>query len=359
MSVRGPLPLNTLDLVAEWLDGMSMRDAFLLVILEVSLLAPLHAGQAAPWVDEAVVMRLLDRWTLWEILTVLPTRQPHLPTWYAIAEVAGLHTVLAMSILSLPVTAYATYRLGCVVDGPVTGFGAAALIAASPFLAVQASWLRMYAPLTALLSVGLWLGMADRPLGSWLAMLAGATIHPFGAFGVMWLGLRWARQHQVTPRRLAMLALGLVPTIALLAVHTGGTEFTTRSTGVGHGIAPSALQVAVAPLASLVGAQHTQVQVAVTLFVLGSAVLLWPDLDLGLWILVPIAGIAVASYTLHPIWRVKYVGIVAPALAVGLVSNRPSWLRLQILAPLLGLVALGWYHEIVGVLTARRLTFWF
>lgn len=328
--------------------------------LMLGFLTPFQAQLNGFWIDEQITIRLIQRWDAWEILTVMPTIQPHLPLWYLLPEVAGPPMAILVSILSLPATVYATFRLATSLGGPPAGMRAGLLVAVSPFLAAQASWLRMYAPLTAILTWGLWTAYQRRYRLASACMLLAALIHVWGAFGVAWLAYRFATDGEVTRARLAILVAGLLPAAALLATHVGGDGFTQRSTGVGHAIQPDALRVVLTPISALVGSPHMLLQVLLVLAASGLVLRRWPDPDLAVWVGLPVVGIVAASYLLHPVFRLKYFGFLAPAIAVAATaSQRPTWERLAIGALFGALFALSWLQRTVPVITTRRFVFWF
>lgn len=334
-------------------------DAGLVAVLLVGMVTPLLANRPGAWVDERVVLRLLEEWTAVELLTVLPFRQPHLPTWYLIPELAGPGAALLVSALSLPVTVYATFRLAGQFTGYRGQLAAATLVVLSPYLASQASWLRMYAPLTAAMTVGLWLAYERRYRASAAAMALGASLHAFGAFGPAWLGYRLVVTGAATRRRLGLAGLGLLPPALLVAAHATPTGFTVQSTGVGHAHVPSLLQVVMTPLGVLKGSMWTVwLEFLPALALLLVLVWWWPDRDLAVWVVAPLAAVSLASVVLHPVFTLKYFGFIAPAVAVGLVARaKPAWARSALLVLLTALYATGWLQWLAGVAIARRFMF--
>lgn len=323
----------------------------------VSLLHAFSLDRGPRWIDEQITRELIQRWTAWELLTVLPLHQPHLPTYYFLPEFAGWHATVAVSLVSLPVTVLAGAAAARAhYQSDTAAVITAGLIAVSPYLAVQSTWIRMYAPLTALLTVGLWLGLDGQRWRATVVMLAAALLHPFAVFGGLWLSLlalkdqRW-RLGAVTA------VLACLPSLALVAVTTGGREISTRTTGMGHGIEPGLLKLVLTPVASLTGSPHASYQVAGVLAV--TALLVWPRPDWRLlaWIVLPGAGLAVASMV-HPVFRLKYYGFVAPAVAIVAANpRRTGWHRRSVLWVLVGLMAVAVFFRFAGggVVTRRFL----
>jgi len=326
----------------------------------VSVAAARLADRQQYWIDEKITRELVHRWTAWELLTVLPQYQPHLPTWYLLPEYAGVGVTLLVSLAALPVTVYAAIRAAQTVYGDANaGFLAGSLTAVSPFLATQAGWLRMYAPVTAFLSLGLWLTLDDRYRAAAIPVVTACFLHPFAVFGAVWFA-GVALRDRDTVAGLATLTVGGLPTVLLVAINTSSTGLTQQSTGVGHGIAPSLLKIVLTPVSSLVGTPHYQFQIAAALA--ATLVLLWPlpDRRIAAWILLPVVGIPAASYLLHPVFRLKYFGFVAPAVAVLCANPQRSQQNKIILAGSIGLLLLlSWLFRPAPAIVSRRFMFWF
>lgn len=325
-----------------------------------SFLAVAVADRNPLWVDEQITRELIQRWTVWELLTVLPAWQPHFPTWYLLPELAGWGAASLVSLVALPVTVYATIRAALAVyDRPDAAYIAGVLVATSPFLSVQAGWVRMYAPLTAVLTVGFWLGLDARYRQAAVAMLAASLMHVFGAFGAVWLALHAFRRGR---RRLAVGVgiAGCLPAFLLLALNTTSEGVTAQSTGMGHGITPGLLEVVLTPVSSLLGSPHTSIQVVGVLVVTLLLLVPYSDRRVVSWILLPVVGIPLASMLVHPVFRLKYYGFVAPGVALLVAHPRRSrWHQAAVSAVIVGLLLLMWLQRQIPVLVTRRFIFWF
>jgi hypothetical protein len=327
----------------------------------LSVFFAILADRQALWTDEEITHMLIERWGVWEILTVLPLRQPHLPTYYLIPELLGWEVTSLVSLVALPATVFATIRAAeALYDDFGAAYLAGTLTALSPFLATQAGWQRMYAPLTAAMTVGLWLGLEKRYRLSAICMFFASILHVFGAFGVLWLALTSAKDGR---DKLAALVFGLgsLPGISFVAVNHSSKGLTTAATGMGHGIVPSLLKIALTPVSSLLGSPHNMIQIvgvlAITILILRPT----PDWRVRLWILLPVAGIVLGSWAVHPVFRLKYFGFVAPAVAIVAASpRRKRWHAAIILLVVLVLLFVAWMQRAPPhmVLTTRRFIFW-
>lgn len=326
----------------------------------ISLILVQFADRGQHWVDEQITRELIHRWNVWELLTVLPLHQPHYPTFYLLPELAGWQATRFVSLLALPVTVAATARAARALDYPPrAAFLAAALVATSPYLAVQASWIRMYAPLTALLTVGFWLALASSYRRATVVMMAAAVLHPFGAFGPVWLALNLARRHRWRSAA-GIGVLGCLPAGLFVALRTGGRAINTRTTGMGHGIEPSVVELALTPVSSVVGSPHLLVQVTAVAGL--TLLLLFPrgDVRVWAWVLLPVVGISLASYLVHPVFRLKYFGFIAPAVAVLAADpQRGRYHRGLIGLYFAGLLVVSWVLRSAPTIVSRRFIFWF
>lgn len=352
--------MSALSAHQEWAARVRERTQVAHVVLAaVHLLAvvtPLLADETAYWRDEEIVVELTQAHDVWGFLVGWPQWPPHFPTWFVLPELAGYDVAVAVSVLSLPATVYPTYLVGRRYGDAWTGLGAASLVAISPYLATQASWLRMYGPLTALLTWGLWLGLAARWRRAGGCMAAAALVHPFGALGAAWLTL-WLLVRGGHTRALRIVGLGMLPAAGVLVgVLARGMAFTNGTTGIFHGIAPGVVRLALLPLSTLAGTPHTLLQITLMLVATGLlAVSIRPARGVGLWVLLPTVAIVGASYALHPIFRPKYFGLLAPAVAVLVATSRHRRLLGLLLAVL---VAGSWYQRLsAGALVSRRFIF--
>lgn len=338
-------------------DSMNWKTEPERIGLPLIALIAVHTAQADIWVDEEITLMLVDRWTAWELLTVLPVWQPHLPTYYLGVELLGHVAMLALSALSLPATVVFTMLASRAVHGDrQTSLMAGVLVSMSPFLAAQGGWLRMYAPITALLTAGLWLGLRSDDKCVW-PLVGASLLHPFAALGAIW--------NAIVNRGKASAAgavASLLPVVVLALVNVGPGGFTKRSTGVGHAIEPKLIHLVLTPVSSLVGAPHTANQVAAVLLV--TLLIFIPinrkrqmvDWRLVMWITLPLLLIGLASHGLHPIYRVKYFGFLAPALSIAIADPRRSAYHNLLIGLGVGvLMAFSWTGRPEGLLVARRI----
>lgn len=365
MSVRSRLEDGRSDSsgLPSWADRY--LDVLGLVSLHcIAVLTALLADVEAFWADERITAGLVRENTAWDFLVQQPQWPPHLPTWFLVPELAGFEVTIWVSILAFAATVYPTYRLGNHYAGEATGFYAANLVAVSPYLAAQGSWMRMYAPVTALLTWGLWLAVDERPRPAAACMVTAALVHPFAVFGPLWLLIRRVRD-QGWPAGPRLSTLGLLPTaIVVTAVLVRGPAFNPQSTGIHHGIAPEFTHVFLTPTASLLGAPHMLLQAGLMAILVGLvAAELDTDNDLLLWIVLPVVGIAAASYLLTPVFRLKYFGFIAPAVAVLVAMTGRNhhwsvgWTRTTVV---LLLLALSWAQRLIlPAIVSRRFMLWF
>lgn len=341
-------------------ETRTLRVASLVVLHLLAFGAVLLADVDAFWVDERVAYDLVTGYTALELLVDAPAWPPHYPTWFVLADVVGLEAAIWLSRLSLPALVYPTYRLGERYAGEDAGHQAAFLVAMSPYLAAQAGWLRMYGLLTALLTWGLWLALEGARRRALALFAMAAIVHPFGAFGALWFALSHARR-RVDRRTLALVATGLLPLVATLAYIVSQQGLAIGPTGVVHGIAPGALRIVLTPATALAGSPHNLVQVS--LLLVGTALLATGDHDRELvaWVLLPLVALTVVSYVVAPIYRVKYYGFTAPAVAVLLAGlDRNRWIRAAAGACFGAALLLSWMQRLeIPAIVARRFIFWF
>jgi len=337
----------------EW--GRVVTPALLAVM---ALVSAAMASQQPLWVDEKITASLVAKWSYWELLTVLPQRQPHLPTYYLLVKLVGYQGAQLLSYLCFPLTALATVELASAAGhtrhrAQLAGY----LVAVSPFLAIQASWLRMYAPLTLLLTLGLWWTISGQYRRALVPFVMGVLLHPFAILPFGWYGWQVYQSQEttqiVTTRRLMVAS---VPFWILLGVKyaKGGLGFSGYATGVTHGALPTWQHITLLPIASLVGGVWTRGMFLLGLLVLVLALYPRPDPRLISWILLPIVGVVAASYLLHPVFRVKYYGFIAPAVAVLLARERENWTVEYVLWLSVGtLYVSGWVFRAYGLVLTR------
>lgn len=334
------------------------------ILMVLAALAALYANAGRKfWVDEKITIGLVRKYDAVGIITELPLYQPHLPTWYLLPEFAGFELTIGISIVAFSLTALATLYLGRVVMTDELAFLSAVAVALSPFIALESSWLRMYGILWCLTTWTLYFGYSGQYWRSIATGWVAAVIHPFGLFAPVWVGVVLVGRRELTAAKLLSLVPSAVPTAVLLWVNFSDKGLTKRSTGMGHGIEPDAFRLFLTPISSLVGGPHWLPH-AVFIVAL-SAVFLWRldvrrHWELVAWIALPLVGITVASYTLLPVYRLKYFGLLAPAVAVLLWAGADDRREQTLIGGLLFVSTwLGWYNVILPALVARRFNFWF
>lgn len=316
------------------------------------------------WADEAIAHRLVDRWNVWEILTVLPRHQPHYPTWYLLPELAGWKLTHLVSIACAPLTVLGTLRIAQALEYPRQNqYLAASLVATSPFLAVQFGWMRMYALLilASTYSVAFALERAHARAGA--ASVAAALLHPFGVLPAVYVAANALVERAYTTTTLTGVFAG-TPLLAFLwvnVVEPDGGGVTGSATGMTHGVVPDAFLVGLTPGAALTGSPHTLLQVFGCVVLFGALVLPGRSTHrLHAWIALPVVAIAGASWVVLPVFTLKYFGFIGPSVAVvlaGLYEDRVPWRRIAI-AVTLALFAIGWMQRFAPMLITRRFLFW-
>lgn len=338
-------------------------DIMAVLVAALAVASAFLADQSRLWVDEKITVNLVTKWSLWELVVLLPQHQPHLPTYYVFLEVVGFWLGHVVSIVAFPVTVVATIQAGRELHGSqLHATLAGYLVAFSPYLATQAGWLRMYSLLTAILTVGLWQTLAGHDRRAATCFLAACLLHPFAIFPLGWfLAVTYHRRHTipVTPGR---ATLAVTPLVALVVVKflRGGPGFSAFSTGVTHGATPGVLALALVPVTALVGAQYTAGQVVLALGLTVTAAVPRGDRRLLLYVLVPIVGVAGVTYLLHPVFQPKYFGYIAPAVALLIARERESWTHQYVVALLAGgLLVTMWFYRAFGYALTRYYRFLF
>lgn len=351
--------LTDKDVVAA-LDDHQLSKASLMV---VAALAALYVQSIRSfWVDEKIALAFVRRYGPVELLTEFPLIQPHLPTWYYLIEFFGPKLTIGISIVAFTFTTLGTYHLATEYTTRSRAVVAGFLTAVSPYLVVQSTWLRMYGVLWAVMTWGLYYGLTRRYRKSMAALVLGALVHPFGVFGPGWLALVLLARGDWTLRRLAVLAASGVPTLVFVSVNTSSTGGVTGgSTGMTHGLQPGALQVALIPVSSVTGGPqlvwHIALVAALTI-ALALLVDYRSQWELALWLLLPVAGIVTATYLVHPVFRLKYFGMLAPAVIVLFVANlRTRWQLATVGSGLVLAIWVGWFYTVIGSIVTRYYAF--
>jgi hypothetical protein len=320
-------------------------------------LLPVAIMQSPYWGDELIVLKLVGRWGVRGVLAELPVHQPHFPTWYLFVELGGPYAAEAASVACMPLTVWWTVGAAKELYDSESASLAGMVIAVSPFVASQAGWLRMYAPLTALSALALRLVLAGDHRSP-LAALAAFSLHPFGLLLVLWeaaVGRTRSSVHAFLAAAGASAAYGLLKLTK--TGDTPGRPPAVDRTGVGHGVVPEWYELAAAVGASLAGSPRFRAGVAAA--AVCSAVALHTDRRVALWSGGYVLALLAASALVHPVWELKYLGVVAPAAAVGLADPRSGRWRWAGVAAFAALAALNLYLARLGAPVAHRMYLWF
>jgi hypothetical protein len=313
--------------------------------------------------DEEIVLRLVERWSAIELITELPLYQPHFPAWYFLPEFASARATIAVSILAFATLPAATYRLACAITTPHRSLLAAALVATSPVLAVHGGWLRPYALLWATMTWGLAWGMRGHYRRATAALLAGTVIHPFGVFGPVWLAGVQIVRGDATVRRLLPHTAAMLPLPALLAVKSAKRvgDGPLEASGVSHATPPTLREMVLTPVAALVGAPQRVGYILIVGAITVGVVAFYRHRDhweIAFWIVPPIVAIAGASYLLHPVWGLKYFGMLAPpAACIAVSAPRSRRALVAITAGVLSMSCVGWFYAVECIPIARGFPF--
>lgn len=275
------------------------------------------------WVDEVITVSIIQRMGYWKILTTVPINQPHLPTYYLFLETVGPWLGHIASIVALPVTAILTVWTGYeLFEDRFRAHIAGVFVATSPFLARQATWLRMYSILIAIMTVGLYLGIKSEYRQSAIAFTVAAFVHPFALLGMGWLLLvSWLDTGRIKIK-FRWLILSVIPTVTLVLVKLLFDGNESAPTDVTHGTVPGIIKTVLLPMTALLGSKYLFSQAVLAVVLFGLLLHPLPDKRLVLYIAVPIIGIIGATVIIHPVFRPKYFGMIAPAVALVAVQKR-------------------------------------
>jgi hypothetical protein len=239
----------------------------------------------------------------------------------------------------------------------------ASLVVFSPFMAAQAGWLRMYAPLSALVAAAVYFKIAERSTPAAVAALLAAAVHPFGAFIAIWVAL-WLL---LDGRAGAAASVAFVPSAMALTylafnyfeVYAVGADLSlTNGLSYTGGTAPGLLDVLVVPVASLAGSPMTAPHVLLALIIGAVAFSSGPREGLRLLVAGSVLSIAAASHLILPVFKLKYMAVVSPVMALLLADDdRDTRQRAAVVAGMAILYSVGWVYRYSRALNIRSLVF--
>ncbi|PSQ31968.1 hypothetical protein BRD16_00315 [Halobacteriales archaeon SW_6_65_46] len=307
--------------------------------LTVALAAVLRfagLGVEGLWIDEIITIRFLAEYTPVQLLTAIPSRQPHLPTYYVALDLwRGLFGAGAVTLrfpsavagtLSVPVAFLLVRRL----YDSTAGLLAAVTIALSSYHIADAQAVRMYAAVTlgVLASTYLFARLDDgrRLIAAYLAStLFTLSLHPFAVFLPLIHATVLATDRVAptvertwtTPDTRWPVAVALFPVLVVgvfgVASFLSGARLTFVATPGPREIATvlgsflgqwpwpwNAVVGGSCGLLALVGLWAGRREPATRL--------------LACWLVVPVFGLLAVSYLATPVLYDRYAVVAAPAL---------------------------------------------
>jgi hypothetical protein len=320
-------------------------------------------GSESLWLDELITLEFVLGYGPLELVTVIPTQQPHLPAYYVLLDLwvsafgAAPATLRLLSALFGVAAIPLVYLVGRRLFDPTTGLWAAAFLAASRFLVYHSQNTRMYAMLVALALGSYYLfvrldGLRER-VGYAATTALTALTHPFGWLVPVAQGVpatdTWLRDGR--DRRPLLLGWG----IAVCGVLGAVVALPGDIPGIE---ARSLVSVPLTLGRFFVGGSWTAgLAVVLPLTVLVAAGTLRATREnrrtgllLVAWLAVPLVVVVAISYLATPVFRQRFVLYAAPA-AMLLAARGVTALRASRVGPALGvvvlavmLVAVGGYH---------------
>lgn len=303
-----------------------------------------------PTTDESITVQMVRQYGTLELLWEIPVHQPHFPLYYVVLDVVGQVTgsiahTRVLSFLAgaaLPAVVLVWFRT---VTSDRRALLATLVLAASPLLIVQSRWLRMYALLTLTVCLGWWAAHRWLDGGSPWAFAAGAVVtiglHPFGMFAVgaqlAWLAWeQWLDEWRPGFRRIlagvAVLATAAAAFLAARILDVQGTGTIDRQNMHVSYAAQPVLRALVLPLTTLTGTLHTWHAIAVIALVAGW--LCYRTVETRLWTSRPgrmalvwvwgSLGLLLLAQAVRPVLMLKYVGWLAPGVALWLALVVPN-----------------------------------
>lgn len=310
------------------------------------------------WVDEEITVRIVTEYTYLELLTRLPVSQPHYPPFYLLVrlltDVSGeaLAAARGVSVVAGTLTIIAVYLLTNAYASRHAAVLAAGFTAVSPTLIQISAWARMYSVLALAVVVSWYLlerALHSQTWRAYVAYAASATVvgwlHPHGLIAVVaqfsWLLISHAgsiddHTWRAWRRPLAVVAgisVVLLPAGLLLVGKFVVPDVAGSSQQLKHVVDPPSVTQAVLTVgASFWGTLWLSPQLVLAAAVLHPLLLVGGWLHrqhrivrlLAVWIIVPIAFTYAVSHAVKPIYELKYLTWIAPAvimLAAVLISD--------------------------------------
>lgn len=319
-----------------------------LAILTLAVSIRIVATGNPVWGDEEITIRFVRSLSWRGLLVEFPTRQPHLPPYYLLLNIwerTGLPIITArvLSVVAGSSVVVVVWLLGREWWSESVGRDAAVLVALSPVAVLQSGWLRMYAIFTLLACLS-WLFLSrrrERAAGGrwWLpSAVVVIWIHPFGMFlTAAQVAYLWTVKPR--PWRAAIVSgAAAAPVVLLLVAKLLGTygHLPVEAAGTAslvHLKAPPTLpDVLGLPGALLLGRLYTEAQIPALVLTSWLVALGFYRFRsdhhierLGWWLAGPVVGSVVASYALRPIWQMKYLAVVTPAVALLVAATVRDW----------------------------------
>lgn len=324
------------------LSGVADIRSQTLAVVGLALLLRIWSLGQDLWWDEENVVDIVAEYSFLELVWAVPANQPHFPSYYLLIDAwtqLGF-SVLSGRIFSLvggTIAVLATLRLGQRWFSDRVGVVAGLLIGLSPVMVIQSGWLRMYGLLAGSAAIS-WLALDIAQSSSsrkywalWSAAISAAVfLHPFGFFLVaaqafVLFGAEESPDVQSLVLPTIAMVVGAVTILQKLTTRGGQpTELKHLSS------APTLADVVATPIALLIGRFGSWIQIAVAVVILTVALGKigsghQPRMELLSWFSVPLIGAVVVSHVLSPIFQLKYLVIVAPAVALLLADILDDW----------------------------------
>lgn len=353
-----------------------------LLLMFVSLLRVFIAG-SPPKLDEQITLQFVHQFDTFELLWIIPSKQPHMPLFYVIADGIGIVTgnpadVRLISLAAgylLPIAAF--YWFQSIVSRWRAAL-AALFLASSPLLIVQSQWIRPYSLLSFAVLLtwwGAWRWVQD---GSkwWFFAAASVSValHPFGIVAVVasgaWIAWECHQDGHTLDQRLFFggVSLAIAPAAAVVAGKLFGIDGFGSVAQLGH-VSPAynpGVRALVLPLTTLTGTLHIQstillVSVLSVYYILRAyRVRLW-ERQVGrlliAWVVASML-ILLTAQLVYPLLMLKYVAWMAPGVALSVAILTPANSRgVALVCTLLWVVSWGLVLGVGGYTVSREAIF--